>query len=121
MFQKIVQVQNVENCTRLKCRIPTTVKVKLFKMKKKFLNQYPIKNLKNKKQLMTLRVGPNIGPQERTTDESTQKFELYDAFPFQKLAESARTCCQGVHHIAYTLLLHASRLFVACYQSMLAL
>ncbi len=43
------RVQNVENCTSLKCKIPTTVKMKLFNMKKSFKNHDPVKNLKNKK------------------------------------------------------------------------
>ncbi len=49
MFQKIVQVQNVENCTTLKCRIPTTAKMELFKTKKNFKYHDPTKNLENKK------------------------------------------------------------------------
>ncbi len=83
-------------------------------------NLYRIKNSKNKK-IEVCCARSNLRPQEQTTDESAQKFKLYDAFQFWKLAESTPTCCQGVHHIAYMLLLHVWMLFVAYYQSMLTL
>ncbi len=48
-FKKISWIQNVDNCTSLRCRIPTTVKMKLFNMKKNFKTPDHIKKLKNKK------------------------------------------------------------------------
>ncbi len=53
--------------------------VKSFKTKRKFKNQYPIKNLKKK--LMLYHVGSNLGPQEWTTDERPQKYEMCEAAP----------------------------------------
>ncbi len=74
-------VWNVENCTSLKCRIPSTVKVILFNTNK-ILNHDPIKNLKNKKIDATpCKIEPRTPAQTTTTDkrmhQNTNRWDLY--------------------------------------------